>query len=393
MKNFTIFSALLLLAAGCATKEAKICTTELNDGYTRYTLSNGYIGVDVMPQLRGMISGVRYIPENRELFREMKIKVAKDDLLPPFPEVTSTGITDFLWGVTTKGDVPAKVISSTNSPEYADIVMNDRFFRMLNCEFTKQVSLKKDSSAVQIKITLRNHSKKIINAALWQNIIQSVSRDIQWDTIIIPCKGNTAKVGRKGVKFFEEDTVYQECDHNDREVFTAPARPWIAARSDLEKGVFILRTADELAAEGALFYTYKAFQNHTMEFISKPLAISPGKSAVYNLEYIFLPDMQNLSEVFGKDVTTGIHAAVSGKKMIINMQSSGVVPPTEWSFFLTGKDGKKYNFPKELIPELKPGKLITLKLPLPSGIPAGKYRFCGNSAVENFVASDTVTIK
>ena len=133
MKNFTIFSALLLLAAGCATKEAKICTTELNDGYTRYTLSNGYIGVDVMPQLRGMISGVRYIPENRELFREMKIKVAKDDLLPPFPEVTSTGITDFLWGVTTKGDVPAKVISSTNSPEYADIVMNDRFFPREGC--------------------------------------------------------------------------------------------------------------------------------------------------------------------------------------------------------------------------------------------------------------------
>ena len=154
-----------------------------------------------------------------------------------------------------------------------------------------------------------------------------------------------------------------------------------------------LRTTEELAGEGALFYTYKAMRNHTMEFIGKNIAIQPGKSAVVNLEYAFFPDMKNVSDIFGNGITQAVYAVIDGRKILIDWQSSGNIPAAEWEFFLTGRNGKKFSLGNISIPELKVSKLFSAAMQISDKIPAGKYRLSGISGKEKFEIIQPFTIK
>lgn len=392
MRRCPVFLLLLLFAAGCAKFDSRIERKQLDGDYQCYTLSNGYIGVTVMPQIGGMVSGIRYLPENRELFRKQEITVEKDDLLPPFPVISSTGITDYLWGVTTKGKIPARIRQLTETPDEVCITMSDRFFRMLDCEWTKKVTLKRGRSAFLVEMNFFNRSKKVLDIAVWQNILPALGRGRKSDIIVMPSKGQIRVVGRRKVKFFTEDTVFQERDSLDQEVFAAPARPWLSARNELFPGILVMRTSESLAGEGAFFYTYKNATIHTMEFIGKSISIRPGECTAVNIEYAFFPGMHNISEVFGREISTAVYAVLDGKKICMEWQCSGTSPAVEWEFFLTGINGGRFSLGKHFIPGLEVGRLFSIALPLPEEIPAGKYRLSGAGGGENFSIVQCFTV-
>ncbi len=396
MKNFALSLFCVILLTGCAVPSLSSLTKrELNDGYTAYNFNNGLISFDILPKLGAVTAEFKYLPKKRSIMEPLVLKVETDDLLPPNCIPEGGMINDFLWNVTTFGKLPAKITNLKNDSEKSFIQVNDRWYRMQNLEYTKTVSLKKNSTAFQVEIELFNHAKKTFSAAVWQNVIQCLSKEPAIDTIIMPIKGGIRLVGRRGVKFVEKDMVFPEKDLADREVFAVPARPWIAARNDSEAGLFVLLTTDDLAAQGALFYTYKVIGRHTMEFIAAAKEIPYKKSAKFNFDYIYFSGLTNLSEVFKVgDIPVGFYAEVSSapRKFTFIMQSSAPVPAKEWEFFLTGSDGKKYTLGKWQFPELEPTETVTKEIAVRSAIPGGEYKISAVSGNDKFSLIDTFRI-
>ena len=395
MRKFTFSLLALAFISGCAAPETKIEKSLLNDEYFRYTLSNGYFGVDVMPQLGGRISGMRSIPEQREFFREQRVSVEKDDLLPPVVRSNDTGITDYGWrkALCLK---PAAVESVSCDPEVSSITMRDRYFRLLDCECVKKVSLRRQSSAMQVEITLSNRAAEPLEFSLWQNVLPVMGGEGNGlDIVVIPAKGKTDGSGSRRVTFFERDTVFQERDLAVQEIYVAPVRPWIAVRGASRPGVLVLRVADELAGNGAFCYTWKNSRTHTMEWIGKTMVIPPGGNHLFQLEYAYFPDMKNISDVFGKEVSSGVYAGIGEGKLRIEMQSSGKVESAEWKFFLTsaGTDGRRIPVGTVIVPELLPGKLFSVEFALPSGIAAGEYFLSGSSGRDDFRIPEAFCVK
>lgn len=393
MKKFalTLFSTLIL--TGCITQPAaELTRKELRDGYIAHHFNNGLISFDILPQLGALTAEFRYIPENRDLMKPLILKVEKDDLLPQTCNTEGGMINDFLWGVTTFGKLPVKITRWENNPEKSLIQVKDRYYRMQDCEYTKTVSLKKNSTAFQVEIELFNHAKKVMNAAVWQNVIQCLSKEPAIDTIIMPIKGGIKMVGRRGVKFIEKDRVFPEKDLSDREVFAVPCRPWIAAKDDSKPGLFVLLTTGGLIADGALFYTYKTIRVHTMEFIGAAKKIPHKQSVKFNFDYIYFSALTNLSEVFKVgDVPVGFYAESSSapRKLSFTMQSSSPIPAKEWEIFLTGANGKKYSLGKWQFPELEPTEAVTKEISIRSAIPSGEYTLNAVSGNDKFSLIDT----
>lgn len=396
MKNFLFSLLAAILLTGCATRSVSALTErELNDGYTAYNFNNGLITFDIVPKLGAITAGFKYLPEKREMMKPLILNVETDDLLPPNCIPEGGMINDFLWNVTTFGKLPAKITRLESDPEKSLIQVKDRWYRMQNLEYTKTVSLKKDSTAFQVEIELFNHAKKPFSAAVWQNIIQCLSQEPEIDTIIMPIKGGIKLVGRRGVKFVKTDMVFPEKDLADREVFAVPARPWIAAKDDRKPGLFVLLTTDDLAADGALFYTYKTIRVHTMEFIAAAKEIPSQKSKKFKFDYIYFSELKNLSEVFKvDDIPVGFYAEISSapRKFIFTMQSSAPVSAKTWELTLTAENGKMYTVGKLQFPELKPEKAATVELGIRSAIPAGKYKLSAVSEDNKFSLIDTFNI-
>ncbi len=391
---FSLVSAVLL--TGCATQSISSLTKrDLNDGYVAHHFNNGLISFDIVPQLGAVTAEFKYLPEQRQLMEPLILKVEKDDLLPQFCNPEGGMINDFLWNVTTFGKIPAKITRLENDPEKSLIQVNDRWYRMQNLEYTKTVSLKKDSTAFQVEIELFNHAKKTFNAAVWQNVIQCLSQEPAIDTIIMPIKGGIKLVGRRAVKFLEKDMVFPEKDIADREVFAVPARPWIAARDDNKAGLFVLLTTNDLAADGALFYTYKVIGIHTMEFIAAPKEIPYKRSAKFCFDYVYFSELKNLSEVFKiNDVPVGLFAEINSKsrKFIFTMQSSAPISARGWMFTLTAANGNEYPLGELQFPELKPNGSVAKEIIVHSTIPSGKYKLSAVSANNKISLIDTFEI-
>ncbi|MBO7327730.1 MAG: hypothetical protein J6W00_03040 [Lentisphaeria bacterium] len=396
MKKFYFAFFTLLLLTGCTIQSTvSLSKRELNDGYVAHNFNNGLISFDILPQLGAVSAEICYIPENIKLMKPLILNVEKDDLLPQSCNPEGGMINDFLWGVTTFGKLPTKITRWENNPEKSLIQVKDRYYRMQNCEYTKTVSLKKNSTAFQVEIELTNHAKKTMDAAPWQNVIQCLSEEPAIDTIIMPIKGGIKLVGRRGVKFVEKDCVFPEKDLSDREVFAVPLRPWIAASNDSRDGLFVLLTTNDLIANGALFYTYKTIRVHTMEFIGSTQKIQPKKSEKFYFDYIYFPGLNNLSEVFKvNDIPVGFYAkaSVTPRKLTMTMQSAAPIPSKEWEFILTAVDGKKYTLGKWQFPELEPTEAVTKEIGIRSAIPAGEYKLSAVSGSDKFSLIDTFKI-
>lgn len=288
---------LFLFGAGCV-QHVRIEEKSVPGGLREYVLSNGEIACGTVPEASGLLASFEYLPGKKVFFEPLDFSVERDDLLPTIVKTGATGARELLWGTKRFHNLTMAVTGMTQTRDTVRISMKQPFFSASALTAEKVLELSAGSTGLDSYFTLTNPEKKPVTALLWCNIIARMGKK-EMDPVLMPVKGGVYRVQNRAVTGFEKDLVYQENDHSQIDVFTAPGRPWIARFTREFPGVLVMRcTTPGALGPGARFYSYKRGER-TMEFISAPVTLQPGKSYTWHIEYIFFPSLRTLRDVAG----------------------------------------------------------------------------------------------
>ncbi|MFA6930905.1 MAG: hypothetical protein WCT05_11305 [Lentisphaeria bacterium] len=274
-----------------------------NAGQKRIILQNKWLASEFLPEASALFSGLQYLPEKRPLINPVKTSSSTDDLLPSALETNSCGGRELLWGKKHFANVLFPVSKREATQESGHIVFSNRYLLNENLEATKKVTLLSDSLYVRICFTLTNHEKQAQTLRFWTNFIPQLSPDSSLDIVLLPACGGVRQLKERGVTFFEHDCIYEDKEFSNKEVFVAPAQPWMGRRSDRLPGVLVMCTSPVAMGDSGFLYSYKRGPHsptHTMEMVFAPVEIKSGASADFIVDYLFFPHLNSLSGICGK---------------------------------------------------------------------------------------------
>ena len=271
-------------------------------GQQRIVIRNQWLAAEFFPDASALFSGLQFLPEKRSLIDPVETSASIDDLLPSILYTNSCGGRELLWGKKHFANVFFPVAKQEATPESGHIVFSNRYLLNENLEATKKVILSTDSLSVRICFTLKNHEKQAKTLRFWANFIPQLSPDGHLDTVLLPARGGVRRVKERGVTFFERDCIYEDREFSNKEVFVAPALPWIGRNSEKLPGVLVMRCDADALGDSGFLYSYKRGPHsptHTMEIVFAPVEINSGDSADFNVDYLFFPHLNNISGVCG----------------------------------------------------------------------------------------------
>ncbi|MFA6930646.1 MAG: hypothetical protein WCT05_09980 [Lentisphaeria bacterium] len=383
---------LCLLATACRNVDCCLRSATLSGTESRI-LQNQFIRAEIVPAATGGIVGLTYLPLQKEILPPFQYMVEKIDLIPDRTVIKGGGSRILLWGEKNLSSQEMSIRAEKATADCCSVELFNPYYQSSNLSLQKKVSLNKNRAALQIDLEAQNKTSRPITVTLWDNMIAQLQND-SMDTILMPARGKTTKIGKRGVQFLPEDGIFNDNDDVfDKVIFIAPARNWIARKNPKSSLIFAIRgDFTDLSPEG-FFYTWKKQSGsplHTMELIFNPYVLEAQKNKCYRLEYLFFQGLPSLDEICG-DI--GIYAEFQKKQVLFLFNSVDFVPEKNLQVRLRNTENQEFYLGEKQLRALSPTKVQKLLFTLPP-LPPGTYQLQGCfEQNESFELLKTLTIE
>ena len=355
-------SALLLMVLASALSAVEVTCDAPTDSLVRLGLRSELMSVEFAPQVSALLGSWRYRPENRELIGNLVCSRNETELLPAMFETNGVGGRELLWGKKHFHNVPFQIQEITTAPDVARLVLVNRYLMNENIEAKKEIALKEGELKFSVSFTLTNREKSPQQLAFWTNLIAHLGPDSDYDTVVIPAKGGQQATPIHSVMRLPNDRLFIDTDLGNREVFIAPAAPWMARYSRKRPGVLVVRTDEGLLADG-FFYSYKRgaqSTTHTMEMVFPKREYAAGESVAFPIDHLYFPHLAGVSALCGD-------LALHWEGTRMNCESAVQQTATAMTLTYLDKGGRELGQATLQLPAMQPGKPQTQALTPPPG--------------------------
>ena len=356
----TLVLVLLALVAGLPAVEIT-CDAPM-DGFVRLGLRNELMSLEIAPQVSALLGSWVYRPEQREVIGHLKCSRQETELLPAMFLTNGVGGRELLWGKKHFHNVPFQLLEVNASPQDGRLVLMNRYLMNENIEARKEVILKEGELKATVLFTLTNHEKKPQQLALWTNLIANLGPETGYDVVAMPAKGGIKRIPLHTVFELPNDQLYLDDSMTYREVFLAPAAPWVARYSKKRPGVLAVQT-DFSLLDGGFLYSYKqgpASTVHTMELVFPKRDFVQDKPVVFPLRHLFFPHLKAISTLCG-------NLALHWDGTSLHCESAAPQTATDMRLAFLDKDGRELGQVSLPLPDMQAGKPLTQALAAPQG--------------------------
>lgn len=349
-----IIALVLTLCGGVAVSAApQITSQELAPETPEYTLDNGVLQVKCIPAASGLITGFKYLPEQRQMIFPHKFTLVQDDLLPSRVSMRPCGMRELANRTKMEYFIGYRVKDARTTPAAAVLQLYSRAFYRHNMIADKTVTLPAGSSKISVRMDLTSQVKTE-PVIFWINALANL--DTTRDTTLVPVQKNAAPRYKYSMNVFNTSGVYVDKFILPQTLFAAPLKPWYGRISAQGKpGVLVLVVrgdAGKRLVEHGFICGWKSeiMPIHTTELRFAGPEMGKGDKWSFEYDYIYFAKLQQLRDVAGD-------YGIDLQGNTLHIASAVVAAPGTMK--LTWNGGAA----EVALPALKPGEVFKYELP------------------------------